>query len=582
MTTNKQKILVTEVAFRDAHQSLFATRMRTDDMLEIAEELDQVGYWSVECWGGATFDSCIRYLKEDPWERARLLKKAMPNTRLQMLLRGQNLLGYRHYADDVVRKFVERAAENGIDVFRIFDALNDLRNLDCAVKAVKLSGKHAQGAISYTTSPVHTIEGFIDLGKRLEEMGCDSICIKDMAGLITPGMAYQLVKGLKEKVSIPINLHSHTTTGMAATAQYSAIKAGLDMVDTAISSLSLGSSHPPTETVVAMLDGTPFDTGLDMGRLNKIADYFRGVRENYSEYEGRVSGVDTRILVSQVPGGMLSNLESQLREQGAEGKMGEVLAEIPRVRKELGYPPLVTPTSQIVGTQAVLNVLQGERYKTITAETRALLGGYYGATPAPVDRDIQKKALGDKEPITCRPADLLANEFEKIRKELGSGAESEEDVLTYALFPKVAKEFFEIRAKGGAPAEKISVPKKAAKAVAKGEKYTVVIDGVPYDVLVHEGGKIDYVPEAETHAEATAVRDEEGVVVVNAPLAGRVIRLVKRPGDRVEKGDVVLVIEAMKMETEIKAAGDGVIRKIFVLEGDDFSLGAPLYLIKTG
>lgn len=583
--TNPSKIRITEVAFRDAHQSLLATRMKTKDMLGIAETMNKVGYWSVECWGGATFDSCIRFLKEDPWERLRLFKKAMPDTKLQMLIRGQNILGYRHYADDVVIKFVELAAKNGVDVFRIFDALNDVRNLKTAIKAVKDVGAHAQGTISYTTSPVHNIESFIILGKRLEEMGADSICIKDMAGLITPAMTRKLVKGLKSSVSIPIGLHSHSTTGMATTALYEGVKAGLDIIDTAISSLSLSTSHPPTESLVAMLEQDGIETGLDMNRLMFIAKHFKDVRKKYAEFERAGVGVDTGILISQVPGGMLSNLENQLKQQGALDKLDAVMLEIPKVRRELGYPPLVTPTSQIVGTQAVLNVLQGERYKTITAETKALLAGQYGATPAPVDKEIQKRALGDTQPITCRPADNLVNEFDKLKNEISGLALTEEDVLTYALFPDVGKKFLENRTHKELNEDTDIVeketPVKPKILDSKGERYTVVVNGESFDVLVAEHGGL-YVPDhMKTHAEATGVREDPGVLAVEAPLAGRVVKVVKIAGDAVKEGDVVMIIEAMKMETEIKASGSGVIRKIVVNEGSEFDLGATLYLIRA-
>ncbi len=581
--TEKKKVGITELILRDAHQSLLATRMRTEDMLAIAPTLDQVGYWSAECWGGATFDSCIRFLREDPWERIQKLKEAMPNTQLQMLLRGQNILGYRHYADDVVDEFVERAAANGVDVFRVFDALNDTRNLARAITAVKAANRHAQGAISYTTSPFHTNELFIEMGIELEKMGCNSICIKDMAGLITPAAAHDLVSGLKANVKIPISLHSHATTGMASTALYTAIDAGCDFVDTAISSLSLGTSHAPTESIVAMLRETPHDTGLRMDILNKIAEHFRNVRKNYSEFESSFTAADTRILISQIPGGMLSNLESQLKQQNAIDKMNDVMNEIPEVRKELGYPPLVTPTSQIVGTQAVLNVLQGERYKTITAETKALLGGYYGKTPAPVDPEIQKMALGDEQPITCRPADLIEPEMEKLKGELGKKAESIEDVLTYALFPKVALDFFEARKKGIKPPVGKSKPKfSSAPGVAGGHaSYTVTVDGVSYSVVVQEGPGGDIVSHLpKSHAATNGIPEEAGVTVVDAPLAGRVVKFIKQAGDSVEDGSTVLIIEAMKMETEIKATEAGTLDRYIVSEGTEFEQGQPLYALK--
>jgi oxaloacetate decarboxylase alpha subunit len=574
---------ITEVALRDAHQSLLATRMRTEDMLTVAARLDEVGYWSIECWGGATFDSCIRFLREDPWDRITALKKAMPNTKLQMLLRGQNLLGYRNYADDVVDAFVQQAAECGVDVFRIFDALNDTRNLSRAITAVKQASKHAQGTISYTTSPYHTLKTFVELGRELERMGCDSICIKDMAGLLAPVEAYELIAALKAEVNIPLQLHSHATTGLASTTLFKAVEAGCDAIDTAISALSLGSSHPPTESMVAMFSGTPHDTGLRLDVLQEIAEHFKETRKNYAEFESSLSSVDTRILSAQVPGGMLTNMESQLRQQGALDRMSNVLAEIPRVRKDLGFPPLVTPTSQIVGTQAVLNVLQGERYKTITAETKGLLAGRYGKTPAPVDPDIQKRALGDEEAITCRPADLIPPEMDKLKEELGSTVSSTRDVLTYALFPKVAPEFFKIRDSGEEHKEPVSPPPAAREAISA-ESYTVTVNGEAFDVTVQEGAGgspiIDYsARQQKSHAETQGI-PQEGTTPVSAPLAGRVLKLVAKDGDRVASGDVVMLIEAMKMETEIKAAASGTLHSFFVSEGSEFSVGQPLYAIK--
>ncbi|HPQ81524.1 MAG TPA: sodium-extruding oxaloacetate decarboxylase subunit alpha [bacterium] len=586
-----RSIGITEVALRDAHQSLLATRMRTEDMLAAAEKLDSVGYWSVECWGGATFDSCIRFLREDPWERLRKLKAAMPNTRLQMLLRGQNLLGYRHYADDVVDVFVERAAANGIDVFRVFDALNDVRNLSRSITAVKAAGKHAQGTISYTVSPFHTNELFVELGVALEGMGCDSICIKDMAGLLTPAEGSKLVAGLKSKLGIPVSVHSHATTGMATTTLMKAVEAGCDMIDTAISSLSLGTSHPPTETMVAMLDNTPYSTGLDIGILGDIAAHFRDIRKNYSEFESAFAGADTRILISQIPGGMLSNLESQLRQQKAEGKIDEVMHEIPRVRKDLGYPPLVTPTSQIVGTQAVLNVLQGERYRTITAETKALLAGRYGKTPAPVDPEVQRMALGDEKPVECRPADLIEPELKKLEREIGKRATSIEDVLTYALFPKVAAEFFEAREKGLPPPAAKPAPSAPAEGRAPAVQssggrghYTVTVDGTSYSVVVQEGeGPLVEVPSRnpQTHLQTEGVAEDVGSKVISAPLGGRVMRILKKPGDKLAAAETVMVIEAMKMETEIKASEAGILHRHFVSEGGEFAQGQPLYALKV-
>ena len=439
---------ITETAFRDAHQSLLATRMRTEDMLPIAERMDRIGYWSMEMWGGATFDTCLRFLKEDPWERLRSIKKAMPHTRMQMLLRGQNVVGYRNYADDVVEAFVERAASDGIDVFRIFDALNDIRNMETAIKAAKKAGAHVEGSFCFTTSPVHTVEAFVKLSKDLEALDCDSICIKDMAGILPPDVAFRLVGELKESVSVPIHLHTHCTSGMAVAATEKAIEAGVDLVDTAISSLSMQTSHPPTETVVAMMSrgGEP---ALDLRLLAEIARYFRDVRRKYREFEMDYFVVDANALAYQVPGGMLSNLEKQLKDQNALDRMPEVLAEVPRVRAELGYPPLVTPTSQIVGTQAALNVLLGQRYKMIPKETKDLVRGFYGRSAAPIDEAVRKAAIGDEAPIQARPADMLEPEMEKAKREAGPGAKSPEDVLSYALYPQVAKEFFEHRAGAG-------------------------------------------------------------------------------------------------------------------------------------
>jgi len=456
---------ITETVLRDAHQSLLATRLRTEDMLPIAPRLDEVGYHSVEMWGGATFDSAMRFLGEDPWERIRLLKERMPNTPFQMLLRGQNVVGYHHYPDDIVERFVERAYANGIDIFRIFDALNDARNMAWAMKVAKRVGAHVQAAICYTISPIHTIEGYVQVARELKELGADSICIKDMAGLLSPYVAYELVKRLKAEVGLPVQLHTHFTSGMATSAVLKAVEAGVDVVDTAISSLALGSSQPPTESVVAMLKDTPRDTGLDLGLLSEIAHYFAEVRKRYRSFEGELVTVDTNVLTYQIPGGMISNLVAQLREQNALHRLSEVLEEVPRVRAELGYPPLVTPTSQIVGTQAVLNVLLGERYKMVPQEVKAYVKGMYGRPPAPIDPDVKRLILGDEEPIDCRPADLLEPGFEKAKAEIGDLARSEEDVLSYALFPQVARTFLERRAAGG-PDRRMEIVAAVAAMVA--------------------------------------------------------------------------------------------------------------------
>ena len=442
------KLQITDTVLRDAHQSLLATRMRTKDMLPIAEKLDRIGYWSLEVWGGATFDTCLRFLKEDPWERLRTLRKAMPNTRLQMLLRGQNILGYRHYADDVLETFVERAAANGMDVFRIFDALNDTRNMRTSIDAVKKAGKIAEVAVSYTISPVHDNAYFVKMAKEVAGMGADTICIKDMAGLLAPYDAYDLVKAIKSEVDIPIHLHCHCTSGMAPMTYLKAVEAGVDIVDCAISALASGTSQPPTESLVAALKGTEYDTGLDLEAMAEIADYIKEIRKKYSAYESGFTGVDTNVLIYQVPGGMMSNLESQLRDQGAIGKLKDVLLEIPRVREDFGYPPLVTPSSQIVGTQATLNVLTGQRYMVVPKESKNVLKGMYGRSVAPFNAEVQKKALKKEEPVTCRPADLLPPEMEKLTAELGDKAKSVEDVLSYALFPDVALQFFAEREAG--------------------------------------------------------------------------------------------------------------------------------------
>ncbi|WP_078119634.1 sodium-extruding oxaloacetate decarboxylase subunit alpha [Thiosocius teredinicola] len=594
MTTNK--LAITDVVLRDAHQSLFATRLRLEDMLPIAEKLDKVGFWSLETWGGATFDACIRFLGEDPWERLRALKKAMPNTPMQMLFRAQNILGYRHYADDVVERFVERAADNGMDVFRIFDAMNDLRNFETAVKSTLKVGKHAQGAMSYTVSPVHNLQYWLDMAKGLEDLGCNSICIKDMAGLLTPYDGFELISRLKETVAVPIALHSHATTGMSTTTHIKAAEAGVDMVDTAISSMSMTYAHSATESIVAILQGQERDTGLDINLLEEIAAYFRNVRKKYAKFEGSLRGVDSRILVAQVPGGMLTNMENQLREQGAADRMDDVLEEIPRVRKDLGYIPLVTPTSQIVGTQAVLNVLTGERYKNITKETAGVLRGEYGASPAPVDAELQQRVLEDgQEPITCRPADLieaevdkLTDEFRKLADEKGIRVADAEidDVLTYALFPQIGLKFLENRdnpdafepAPGTEPAPAAQAAPTAAAPAAAGvaESYNVTVDGRTYQVVVAPGGEVTHVQHAPTPAaSAAAPAPTAGGVARNvpAPLAGNIFRVNVAAGQAVKSGDVIMILEAMKMETEVRSPEAGVVQAVLVKEGDAVQVG---------
>ncbi|MGF1911869.1 sodium-extruding oxaloacetate decarboxylase subunit alpha [Vibrio kasasachensis] len=581
-------LAITDVVLRDAHQSLFATRMRIEDMLPIAAELDKVGYWSLETWGGATFDSCIRFLGEDPWERLRELKRAMPNTPMQMLLRGQNLLGYRHYADDVVEKFVERAHANGMDVFRIFDAMNDVRNFHKAVKATVDVGAHAQGTMSYTTSPVHNTDTWVDLAKRLEDLGCHSLCIKDMSGLLKPYEAEELITRIKASCDVPLALHCHATTGLSTATAIKAVEAGIDILDTAISSMSCTYGHTPTETVVAMLQGTERDTNLSLNQIEPIAAYFRDVRKKYAKWEGQLKGVDSRILIAQVPGGMLTNMEGQLKEQGAADRLDEVLEEIPRVRKELGYIPLVTPTSQIVGSQAVLNVLTGERYKTITKETAGVLKGEYGAAPAEVDAELQAKVLGDGEVITCRPADLLEAEMDKLTDELLLKAKTDgislaedavDDVLTYALFPQVGFKFLKNRhnpeAFEPAPGKEEVVTTQVAAPSANGiETYSVKVDGQVYDVEVGPQGQLTSLTPNSAPKAAPAVAGN--TEAVPAPLAGNIFKVIVQSGSEVAEGDVLLILEAMKMETEVRAARGGVVQDLHVKEGDSVVVGAPL------
>ncbi|MCZ6722816.1 MAG: sodium-extruding oxaloacetate decarboxylase subunit alpha [Gammaproteobacteria bacterium] len=590
-------LLITDVVLRDATQSLFATRMRIEDMLPIAEKLDKVGYWSLETWGGATFDACIRFLGEDPWERLRLLKAAMPNTPMQMLLRGQNALGYRHYADDVIEKFVERAAINGMDVFRIFDAMNDMRNLETAIKATAKVGKHAQGAMSYTLSPVHDVNFWVDMARHLEDMGCDSICIKDMAGLLKPYVAEELVSRIKENCELPLTMHCHATTGLSTASYMKAIDAGIDMLDTSISSMSLTYGHSPTETFVSILQDSERATGLDMALLEEISLYFHEVRKKYAKFEGSLKGVDPRILTAQVPGGMLTNLESQLREQNAIDQLDAVLQEIPAVRKDLGYVPLVTPTSQIVGSQSVLNVLSGERYKTISKETAGVLKGEYGATAAPVNSELQKRVLDGAEPITCRPADLIEPEITRLTGELKALAKEEDfalskneidDVLIYALFQQVGIKFLKNRNNPDAfepvpgepePAPVTSTPASpAAVPIAAVENYQVTVNGTQYDVVVAPGsGDISQATPVASTTVATAP-----VVTgtsINAPMTGNVIEVLVSVGQQVKDGDPVLVIEAMKMETEIRSNTSGTVQSISVNKGDSIQADQVLMII---
>ncbi len=596
MPTNlpNKPLAITELVLRDAHQSLFATRLRIEDMLPIAKELDDIGYWSLETWGGATFDSCIRFLGEDPWERLRKLKAAMPKTKQQMLFRAQNILGYRHYADDVVRKFVERAAANGMDVFRIFDAMNDMRNLQTAIKAAIEVDRHAQGTISYTVSPVHTIDLWVDMAKQIQDLGAHSLCIKDMAGLLTPYVAEELVHRLKEAIDLPIALHCHATTGLSTASIVKAVESGVDMVDTAISSMSMTYGHSATESIVSIYQDTPRCSGLDIHKLESIAAYFRPIRQKYAKFEGSLKGIDSRILTAQVPGGMLTNMENQLKEQGAADKLDQVLEEIPRVREDLGFIPLVTPTSQIVGTQAVLNVLTGERYKSISKETAGVLKGEYGATAAPVNKELQQRVLKGEEPVTCRPADLIEPEFDKLAQELKELAHQEgvefadnveDDVLTYALFPQIGLKFLKNRNNPDAfePApvagEQLQSPAPAAAKTAepapeKVELYDVEVNGQRFQVKVGANGSLERIASmpAPTPAPAAASATQS----LDSPLTGNIFKILVKEGDTIESGQVVMILEAMKMETEVVAKQKGLVTSIQVKEGDSVTLGAPL------
>ena len=580
---DKKKIGVTEVVLRDGHQSLLATRLRYEDMESILSHMDSIGFWSVESWGGAIFDSCIRYLGEDPWERIRNIKSKMPNTPQQMLLRGQNLLGYKHYSDEIVFKFIEKSKENGVDVFRIFDALNDTRNMETAIKAtIDLDG-HAQGTMSYTTSPVHNMQTWLDLALKLEDLGCHTLAIKDMAGLLDPYVGYELVSKLKERIEIPIHLHSHATTGMSTTTAIKCIEAGLDNVDTSISSMSMTYGHSATETVVGILKDTQYETDIKIDNLAPIAKHFREVRKKYADFEGSLKGVDARIITSQVPGGMLTNLESQLKEQNAVDKYDEVIDEIPNVRSDLGYIPLVTPTSQIVGTQAVINVLNNERYKVITKETQAILKGEYGKTPADVDKKLQNKVLGDKDPITCRPADLIdENEFKHTKEKYLKSLEennisvdhSEENILIYTLFPEIGLKFLENK-------ENKDYFEKSPTQLSeeKNGYYKVVIDETDYLVKYSQTDEPEIIngnSNSELQSNNVPVSDETGMVV-NAPLAGNIFRIEKNIGDTVSNDETVIVLEAMKMETTIKTPTNGKIKQMFIKNGDKVQSGDPLF-----
>ena len=599
------KVFVTDLVLRDGHQSLIATRMQTADMLPICSKLDSVGFWSLEAWGGATFDACVRFLREDPWERLRQLRKALPNTRIQMLLRGQNLLGYRNYPDDVVRAFVQKSADNGVDVFRVFDAMNDLRNLRVSIEAVKAAGKHAEGAICYTTSPVHDIPHFVELAKGMADMGCDTIAIKDMAALLTPYTAFELVRAIREATNLPVHTHSHATSGLAAMTHLKAVEAGATIIDTCVGAFAEGASHPTTQSLVAALAGTEYDTGLSLPLIEEISAYFKEVRKKYWQFESEFTGTDTRSLVNQVPGGMISNLANQLKEQGAIDKMDAVLDEIPRVREDLGYPPLVTPTSQIVGTQAALNVLTGTRYKSVTNEVKLYLQGRYGAAPGQVNEAVRKQGIGDAEVITCRPADLLSDELDKLRGEIEHLAQTDEDVLTYAMFPDLAKTWLQERAAGSLKPEPLkakgtatqeAAPRTAAdefKITLHGETYLiklagsgradggprpyfVSIDGVSEEVLVEALNEVVLADTGSgaprTSKPAAATGDQKPRAShpghVTAAMPGSIVEVLVSVGQNVKAGDGVLVIEAMKMENEVQAPIAGVVISVFAQKGD--------------
>ncbi len=597
------QVFITENILRDAHQCLIATRMRTEHMLPICEKLDKVGFWSLEAWGGATFDACVRFLKEDPFQRLKQLKEKLPNTPIMMLLRGQNLLGYRHYADDVVEKFIQCSAKNGVDIFRIFDALNDLRNLSLSIKAVKACGKHAQGAISYTVSPVHNIESYLTLAKEFQKLGCDSIAIKDMAGLLTPKAIVELVKALQKAVDIPLHIHSHATSGLAPIVLYEAVMNGCRHIDTANSSFAEGASHAATEAMVAAFRGSPYETNLDLHLLQEISDYFRDVRKQYSRFESEATRVDPRVHINQIPGGMISNLYNQLKEQNALEKLTEVLKEVPKVRQDLGFPPLVTPTSQVVGTQAVLNVLTGERYKTITNEVKLYLKGQYGKAPGTINKSVQMKAIGQEDVITCRPADLIKNEFSKLEKDIGDLAKSEEDVLIYSMFPDVGKSFLQARADNNLIPEPLNLEEanKSCEPIKKSKKFNVSLHGETYQIEIkgagHQGQRerpiyltVDQVPEEILLEDLDVIVTDQagqsnrppvskpGHVSVAMPCL--IVDVKMKLDDKVQAGDVLLITEAMKMETEVQAPIAGVIKEIYVNKGEQVNPDEALLLIE--
>ncbi|MFQ3200859.1 MAG: pyruvate carboxylase subunit B [Zhongshania sp.] len=604
MMSRDKPVLITDVALRDGHQSLLATRMRTEDMLPVCAQLDAIGFWSLEVWGGATFDACVRFLKEDPWERLRKLREALPNTQLQMLLRGQNLLGYRHYADDVVEAFIQKAADNGMDIFRVFDAMNDVRNLQTSIAAIKKSGKHAQGTLCYTTSPVHNTAKFVQQAKDMVAMGVDSIAIKDMAGLLTPMATSELVKALKDTVDVPLALHSHMTSGLAGLCQWKAIEAGIDIIDTAMSAFANGTSHPATETMVAALKGTPSDSGLDLTALREISAKLWVVRKKYHQFESEFTREDVSVQINQVPGGMMSNLANQLKEQGALNRIGDVFAEIPAVRKDLGYPPLVTPTSQIVGTQAVMNILSDKRYTTITNEVKRYLQGHYGAAPAEVNKELRARAIGTEDVIDVRPADLLAPELVKLRKEVGDLAKSEEDVLTYAMFPDLGRAFLTDRDAGTLVPEVLEPIGQAPRPVSEGgvpTEFVIDVHGESYQVAITGVGikgsgkrhiymTLDGMPEEvvfealnEYKAEGNSGRksaSKPGHVSTNMP--GNIVEVLVAVGDIVTAGQAVLVTEAMKMEAEVQAPISGKVTEIFVAKGDRVTPGELLVDIEAG
>ena len=600
-----KKIHITELVLRDGHQCQIATRLRTEDMLPICPQLDALGFWSIEAWGGATFDACVRFLKEDPWERLKLLRKALPNSRIQMLLRGQNLLGYRHYSDDVVDAFVKQSANNGVDVFRIFDAMNDVRNLTTSIKSVKKYKKHAEGTLSYTTSPVHDIPYFVSLAKEMEKYGCDTIAIKDMAGLLTPSATKDLVTSLKKSVALPIHIHSHATSGLASINLITAVQNGAEIIDTCNSSFAEGASHPSTESIIAALEDLGYQTDIDIKKVEEISEYLKVARKKYWQFESDYTGVDTRVLSNQVPGGMISNLSNQLKEQGALDRMNEVLLEIPKVREDLGYPPLVTPTSQIVGTQAVLNVLTGARYKSITNETKSYFMGEYGKAPGKVNQKIQTMAIGDKKPLTCRPADLLDPELAKLKIEAEQITKSDEDVLTYAMFPDIAKIFLQERNAGSIKPEPL-LPKDSVFSSAEkfapsefnvtlhgetfnikltGSGYTgearrpfyVSVDGISEEVLVETlnevevtNGKKSSIKQTQENSKTIRPRpNHEGCITTAMP--GTIIDVKVKIGDRIEAGDSIIVIEAMKMENEIQSPTSGIVVAIHVSKGESVS-----------